>query len=78
MTDSQSRPPAPDGNDQSRRADASRHARRPRGTLPVQIDRIETVTMTPEEYDEAVHALAVLVCNYWRAHPEILREDRLR
>jgi hypothetical protein len=31
--------------------------------------------MTPEEYDEAVHALAVLVCNYWRAHPEMLRED---
>jgi hypothetical protein len=43
--------------------------------MPVRIARIETVEMTPDQYDEAVHALAVLVSNYWRAHPEVFRED---
>jgi hypothetical protein len=43
--------------------------------VPVQIARIETVEMTPGQYEEAVHALAVLVSHYWRAHPEVFRED---
>jgi hypothetical protein len=31
--------------------------------------------MTPQEYDEAVDALAVLLSRYWREHPELFAED---
>jgi hypothetical protein len=36
----------------------------------VRIESIETVEMTAAEETEAVHALAVLVASYWRAHPD--------
>jgi hypothetical protein len=37
----------------------------------VRIGSIETVDMTAAEEAEAVHALAVLVANYWRTHPDL-------
>jgi hypothetical protein len=47
-------------------------ASRAKGTprIPMRIARIETVPMTPEEFDKAVKALAVLLNVYWRSHPE--------
>ena len=65
--------PVPTGDGASP-AGGSRRLRRSR-TAPVRIARIETVPMTPQEYDEAVDALAVLLCRYWREHPELFAED---
>jgi len=36
----------------------------------VRIEPVETVPMTPAEYEAAVKALAVLIARWWREHPE--------
>jgi hypothetical protein len=45
---------------------------------PFRVTRIETVTMTPAEYDNAVEALAVLITAHWQhcpADPQPQRGD---
>jgi hypothetical protein len=65
--------PVPTGDGASP-AGGSRPLKRSR-TAPVRIARIETVPMTPQEYDDAVDVLAVLLCRYWREHPELFAEN---
>jgi hypothetical protein len=36
----------------------------------IRIARIEMVTMTATEYDNAVEALAVLIAHWWQQHPD--------
>lgn len=36
----------------------------------IRVARIETVTMTTAEYENAVEALAVLINRWWQQHPE--------
>lgn len=47
-----------------------RRRRKPNTITDVQVAHIETVTMTPAEETEAIHALAVLIADYWRTHPD--------
>jgi hypothetical protein len=53
-----------------KRCTARRAAGRPKPAIDgVKIARIETVTMTATEYDNAVEALAVLIAHWWQRHP---------
>lgn len=47
-----------------------RRRRKPNTITDVQVAHIETVTMTPAEETEAIHALAALIADYWRTHPD--------
>ena len=38
--------------------------------FPIRIAHIETVPMTPEEFDNAIEAWAILINRYWQQHPE--------
>lgn len=46
------------------------HRRARPAITTIRITRIETVPMTPVEYDTAVEALAVLIARYERTHPD--------
>jgi hypothetical protein len=64
-----SEPPNPGGT--RKRPPNSRTAHRPKPAITeIRIARIETVTMTAAEYDNAVEALAVLINRWWHQHPD--------
>jgi hypothetical protein len=56
----------PQGGAKTRR---TRTAKQP-PRFPTRIARIETVTMTPEEFDNAAEALAILLHAYWRQYTD--------
>jgi hypothetical protein len=53
-----------------RRTNPSKANRPTPAIIDIQIARIEKVTMTAAEYDNAVEALAVLIARWWQQHPD--------
>jgi hypothetical protein len=39
--------------------------------IPIRLIRVDTIPMTPDEFDNATEALAVLLNQYWQAHPDL-------
>ena len=40
-----------------------------RRTTPVRLREPETAPMTPEQYEQAVSALSVMILDWWRSQP---------
>jgi hypothetical protein len=39
--------------------------------IPIRVFRVDTIPMTPDEFDNATEALAVLLNQYRQAHPDL-------
>jgi len=62
-------PPNP-GNTRWRRTTGREKNQAKPAVADIRIARIETVTMTAAEYDNAVEALAVLITRWWDQHSD--------
>ncbi|MGC5381134.1 hypothetical protein ACPXB1_21920 [Micromonospora sp. DT68] len=40
-------------------------------TIPMRIARVDTIPMTAEDLENAAEALAVLLNQFWREHPDL-------